>query len=133
MRASALARSMARPVKPSSSCVCECGNGKPSSAEACARCVFLDGDDTRRGRVIAALRGTEGLTLRELALAVYGRDDRHVAQRSTLRVIRQLESAGRLTRFWREHESSVRNAWRGTKVSISYGGWTYSLTDRGSR
>jgi hypothetical protein len=78
---------------------CECGERKEFAAECCERCAFLDGISLAarnrrasvREDVIASLRLVERMTLRDLAIAIFGYADKNTSSRSVLRTLRQLE------------------------------------------
>ena len=74
---------------------CECGNEKSTKMDACNRCTYLDGT-ARWGFIIDALRGTDGLTLAELA-AITGKH-REALQRTFKRLL----EIGRVRRYLRE-------------------------------
>lgn len=85
--------------------VCECGNEKRSKrAPACERCLYLDGWLPKQAAVIHALRGTDGLSLRELVEEIYKRDDRN-ATSSMLRTVQRMERDKRIRRYERENDS----------------------------
>lgn len=106
---------------------CECGNPKPSDSEGCARCRFLDGT-ARWGFVIDALRGTDGLSLRELAEATG--HHREALQRT----MKKLLDVGRVRRYWREIDSTLTHRGHANFgkriVEVRSGGdgcWVYAL------
>src|SRR5678816_3470413 len=83
---------------------CQCGEPKGNRDVCCSRCGYLDrgwirGVDkpgTTKSAVIEALRGTDGLTLTELAA------ETELLPRSILRSLRPMLDNGRVRRYWRE-------------------------------
>lgn len=109
---------------------CDCGRPKELSAEGCDRCVYLDGRTPFQGAVIGALRGTDGLTLRELTEAIHGQSTESL-RCSMLRVVQVLEAASRIRRYWFEGEEPVPHlAFGKYSISRAIGGWKYALAGR---
>lgn len=95
---------------------CECGNPRVQDAEGCERCCFLDGGSAGRlwqkrtplrALVISTLRGTDGMTITELASALGGhttnvRRERPLLYRSLHRIVTELMASGRLRRYEQE-------------------------------
>lgn len=116
------------PVAHRRSTRCECGREKTCEARSCARCRYLDGETPKQHAVIAALRGTDGLPVRELCLLVDGRCD-DVTYVSMQRTVAALVAQGRLRRYWLEDDGVTQgNAFgRGYAARASRGCWAYAL------
>jgi hypothetical protein len=97
---------------------CECGNAKDRNADACARCIYLDGT---RGKalVVAALRNHGRLPLAALAEAIGS------SQRAVLCTVQIMMRDGRLRRYWSEEATETE---RGCKRGN--GRWVYALDGR---
>jgi hypothetical protein len=84
---------------------CECGRPKGKDLGCCDRCSYLDnGAQVKHGLVIAALRGTDGLSITELCHVLgieASKDNGRAAMHRTLSV---MIAHGRLRRYWRESE-----------------------------
>lgn len=111
---------------------CECGRPKEIDLGACDRCLYLDGDETLRGKVIEVLRGTDGMNLRELCEELGMNPDNSYGQRTLRRPLSELLDDGRIRRYWRENDSVPRLArvfGRSEEVEQSGagGGWAYVL------
>lgn len=142
-----LVAAMAEPVDVTGS-VCDCGEEKHLGAEACERCGFLDGVTFRQSSdgkwqrlarpvgpfVIAALRVTARMTLRELGREIYGRDTAST-RRVLLRAVQQLEASGRIRRRWVERttEETFRMYGRqDCEGRHGFAAWGYELVGGGS-
>lgn len=114
-------------VKKNRTLVCECGNEKSHNARSCNRCEFLDGGRSAEGAFIETLRGTTGLTLREIAASMG-----HSTTRNSHRIALSLLKAGRLKRYWGEiGAKTVEIRKRGCMFSgkVGNGGaWVYELS-----
>lgn len=109
---------------------CECGGPKSARASACKRCLYLDGERRIAGEVIAALRGTDGLSLREICEQVRG-EQSHSARTAMLRVVQVLMRKQRVCRYWREMDShEITTERSGIAARLKRGGngcWVYIL------
>lgn len=121
------------PDPPRSRYECECGRRKSGEAKACPRCTYLDGGSAKQQLVIAALRGTDGMSLRELCLALYGQNGPNEA-RGMLKTVQTLARDRRIRRYWREdatHTTGARKMWGIREVALAGGGcWVYTLHGR---
>jgi hypothetical protein len=84
---------MNAPIQRNQTRECECGTPKRRGSPACERCRFLDGQHANYADVIAVLRGTDGMSVSEVAKAT-GR-----GRRSAFRVLKQLLASGRVRRY----------------------------------
>lgn len=94
----------ARPLdagEPIRNATCECGNTKRPGKTACDRCTYLDGTLPSRALVIAALRGTDGLSLRELCVVMYGSYSRSKST-GVLKLMQRLLAERRVRRYEQE-------------------------------
>lgn len=118
---------------------CECGDPKPPRKESCPRCAYLDGDNHPNHvdlsvQVIAALRGTDGLSLLGLCQALRRDTGRGNGRRHMLRVVRSLLRQRRIRRFWCDggdnEVAMVSWSYRDAAKLVSLGGsgcWLYAL------
>jgi len=93
---------------------CECGRPKQRTLECCSRCRYLDvgspvatpfanGYTTgRHAQIIAALRGTDGLTILELCRELGLNTDNNNGRVSMLRTMKLLIKQRRVRRVWLE-------------------------------
>lgn len=115
---------------------CECGAEKAVEAEACDRCSHLEGHGSP-AIVIAALRGSDGLSLRELCESLGMNTDINNGQRQMRRWVDMLLGASRIRRYWREDSSggestaSYRNG--ETRKQHAIGCWAYALDGKTER
>lgn len=109
---------------------CECGRPKEIDLEACSYCLYLDGED-RPGMIIAALRGTDGLTLRELCVELGMNSDIGNGQRDIWRYVQRLMEQRRIRRYWREEVCPTLTKATGFAGNAAYrqarAGWAYAL------
>lgn len=112
---------------------CECGNRKRASQAACKRCTYLD-QQMAAGLVIAALRNANGLSLRDLCVAVYGYYT-HSNATGMLGVMQRLVRERRVRRYLCEtdtFEMGTRSH-RGSTWALRMangGHWVYVLDGR---
>jgi hypothetical protein len=99
---------------------CECGGTKTRSATACERCTWLDGGRDKHAYTIGALRGSPGLTVRELAQIVDGSDE-HSALTTMSVTLTVLLKQKRVRRYWRDIEIEYYGA------GGRNGCWVYTL------
>lgn len=127
-RARRQARDLADDDKQNYSLLCECGNRKEHNDTACDRCRYLDGALEAHGELISALRGTDGLSIREL-VEMTGRWDSAI-----MRSLQYLMRAGRIRRYWRESEGVLVKRRIGGRVvdgvASNKGYWVYCLYGR---
>lgn len=112
---------------------CECGNPKTPNSEACKRCTYLDGN-TGSAYIIAALRGSNGMTIRELCEVLGLRYESGRGNAGVLRTCQRLERRGRVRRYWREIDQHdvVRRVFGHRRQRTHAGGsgcWVYVLTE----
>lgn len=120
-------------------CECDCSRLRAHDAEACSRCQYLDGDETQRGRILAALRGTDGLNLRELCEELGLKPGNSNGQRQIRRPLYQLMEARRIRRYWRDNDLvAVPRSLFGRRDTITAmaggeGCWAYVLDGKTER
>ena len=73
--------------------LCECGRAKERSADACERCLWLDGGTMGAGALIAELRALGGRATLEALTVELG-----ITTRSVLRHLEEMLRAGRVRR-----------------------------------
>jgi hypothetical protein len=108
---------------------CECGERKSTSARCCHRCAYLDGWTETQAHVIDSLRGMDGLSVREICEAVFGRHDANSA-RSAIRTLQILMKSGRIRRYWYEGKRGTQRHRAGLDITIheaAMGCWMYVL------
>jgi hypothetical protein len=111
--------------RPARLAFCECGALRPRGSQACARCAYLDGEDKGKfGEIISVLRGTDGLSLKELASAL-GRKTTRALQTSTKLLVQR----GRLRRYWTELDCFETSS-SPTGKGAGNGCWVYALDGR---
>lgn len=116
---------------------CDCGNPKSAKSEACERCIYLDGDGYERiplAVIISMLRGTDGMSLRELCIARGMNTEKNNGQKVMRRYVALLIEQGRVRRYWRESDSEAYSdiAYFGSADNASRraggtGCWVYAL------
>lgn len=118
---------------------CDCGEPKEFTAEACDRCTYLDGGKIGRGNgcsnaaeVIAALRGTDGLSIPDILRELGRSPTRGGAYRGIHRTLQAMLRSGRVRRYWREGEPTVIVAEpfgndRRPRCGAGGGCWVYQL------
>jgi len=117
-----MAKMIQSPVEHNHERWCECGRPKSSGARGCARCTHLDGVTPAQAEIIAALRGTDGLSVAEIVdeLGDAGDSQYSATHRTVVRLVEQ----GRLRRYWRESDAVDR---LNGHVSANDGHWVYAL------
>lgn len=106
---------------------CECGNPKTPKSLSCQRCRYLDGGTPVAMHAIMMLRGTDGLTIRELCEEVYGRVDTN-ATVSMLRILQRLTRTGRIRRYMDEiQDTSPRTVFGKYKAHSMAEAYRYAL------
>lgn len=119
-----------RRVKPaptiSQTDACDCGDAKSYRAQACDRCIYLDGKDTG-GIVIAALRRAgQALSIKELENEIA------IDYRQIYRSIQRMLVSGRVRKFEEEfqYDTRRRNFGRDLVETQAMGNrWLYALTE----
>jgi hypothetical protein len=109
--------------------LCECGEHKSKSAEACKLCTAQDGTRVN-GQVIDLLRGTDGMSVNEVSRAL-GNQHPQGTHRALLRLLR----LGRVRRYWREADAVEMDAVdfgqrRKFRRVVGNGSWVYALDGR---
>jgi hypothetical protein len=103
---------------------CECGNPKSNNSEGCRRCLYLDGR-RRNAEVIRALRGTDGLSVAELCVAVYGFASKRCYTVMS-RMVATMVGNGRLRRYQQDASyAGGASGWSAGKGG--YTSWIYAL------
>lgn len=133
-------RASVRQPAPPRSVPCDCGEPRAPGLDCCARCAHLDGIG-RRDRaadVIEALRGSDGMSLRELCRVLGMDDSLGNGTRSMWRWVKRLMDEGRIRRYWHEdstasteHVESFRNGDGEKRGAV--GCWAYCLDGKTER
>lgn len=119
-----IAELMRAPVTLNTSWRCECGTVKHPTSPTCQRCAYLDGSTTNMADIIEALRGTDGLTLREICEAT-GRDKRRMHDS-----LQALMASGRVRRYMVELDAVTARRGGGLDgwdVGVGASAWAYVL------
>jgi hypothetical protein len=111
---------------------CLCGAAKVWTSECCERCAYLDGTHAIDVEVIAAMRGTDGMSLVDLHHALGRHSSVTSGRRGILRVVQRLEGAGRIRRYWCDGDSRTVTSRMFGREEIernvgSAGYWVYAL------
>lgn len=77
---------------------CECGRRKRRAAEACSRCLHLDGAGAIQAEIIDYLRGAGSACRTDIEAAIYGYSTHTANGTAVLRVIGDLERRKRIQR-----------------------------------
>lgn len=130
------ARKRGHSVTPKLRARCECGERISSDVTCCARCAHLDGLDGKAsiGTVVAAMRGSDGMSLRELCEAVGINSDLNNGTRQMWRWVQKLMESGRIRRYWRESSGDITKmeSYRGgtSERADAVGCWAYVLNGK---
>lgn len=116
---------------------CECGSEKAVDAETCDRCAHLDGSGTK-ARIITALRGSDGMTLKDLCVALGMNTDVSNGRRQMWRWIKELTEESRIRRYWlegSETSAETSESYRNGKAQRQHavGSWAYLLDGKTER
>lgn len=118
--------------RPNRTNVCQCGNAKSSAAQACRECARLDGSKPRQALIIDTLRGTDGLSIREICEELDGYVDHSGNYATAMRSLQSLIRDGRVRRFKRESNGVSINVFgmHGVYAEQALTEWAYILDGR---